>query len=742
MLFYPTSKARQLLRICLTITFFLSLHTIGYAQQEETSLKEVFSEFSLKNLLDVRIVTVSKKEETVFDAPLSSTVLTGEEIKNSGSTSIMEALRLVPGLIVREETPGNYDIHIRGYDGVDPYVLGVQKINTTTLVMINNRIVYSDVFGGTLWDVLQVGIDDVEKIEVVRGPSSALYGPNAATGVINIITKKPFKEKGVHVSSYTQAGMYNTRLSSSSLSYCNKDESLSFRLSGNLDQRERHKTEYYVLPDVFGAVINDPNYFKGGYRPAPDYDSPYRPNTNSKDLYPDLDVATDRYSLQGHGTWKTSNSEVNVLGGFSRSEIQRVYFINNFYPITTEKNESEFGQIFGTWKNLSFNTDYSNNRNNTIGAFDFNFRMFNANVDYNIPLSEGLSLKPGLAFHWVDFISNQSTLIFSDELFTKADLTALNGTDGNGSHEVNMTSSVYARLEYYVGKFRFVGGGRVDKFVHPDKYLFSPQVLATYKPSNDVLLRASYGRSSRAPFAANLFTKFRLDPPHILAFLISNTEQPSELLTIDMVETGARVKLNDILSADLEIFYSKASNFEQVFSGTESGVPYFMYEISPMKASQIGATLTLTAVPTPKLRLVGFVTVQKTSVSNYDFTPSPTTSTLASASTTPQYDSSFTSKATPTIFGGFAVNYAPAPKWNINVNTYFYGEQTILLTGEATAMDKVSSNFILNAATSYEVIPGLKVFVNGRNLIGGDKRQYAFTDKIKPMVLGGVVASF
>ncbi|NTW48959.1 MAG: TonB-dependent receptor plug domain-containing protein [Chlorobiales bacterium] len=120
--FYSLSKAWRLFQGCLTVAFILSLNKVCYAQQEEPSLKEVFSDFSLRSLLDVRIVTVSKKEETVFDAPMSSTVLTGEEIKNAGVTSVMEALRLVPGLIVREETPGNYDIHIRGYDGVDPFV--------------------------------------------------------------------------------------------------------------------------------------------------------------------------------------------------------------------------------------------------------------------------------------------------------------------------------------------------------------------------------------------------------------------------------------------------------------------------------------------------------------------------------------------------------------------------------------------------------------------------------------------
>lgn len=612
--------------------------------------------------------------------------------------------------------------------------LGIQKINTTTLVMINNRIVYNDVFGGTLWDVLQVGIDDVDKIEVVRGPSAALYGPNAATGVINIITKKPYKQKGFHASTYSQAGSFSTRLASGSVSYGSEDEKFSFRLSGNLDQRDRHKTEYYVLPTPGTGA------FGGGYRPDPTLQpdptggSGLFQNPIVHDQYPNFDLATDRYSIQGHGMWKTENLELNLLGGLSRSEIQRVYFINSFFPITTEKNESEFVQLFGASKALSFSADYSSNRNNTLEAFDFSFKIWNANVDYNIPLSDGLSLKPGLAFHWVEFISNQSSLIFSDQIVTIDDLSSLSMINGDGSSETNTITSGYARLEYYVGKFRFIGGARVDKFTHPNKYFFSPQVLTTYKPSNDVLLRASYGRSARAPFAANLFAKFKIDPPHIFAFLVSNEDQPDKLLTIDLVETGARVKLNDVLSAELELFYSSASNFESISTGFITtplgGVPYFTYGISPMKVSQIGATLTLTAVPAPELRIVGFVTAQRTRVTNYDVPAKA------------QFDSSFTSDATPAAFGGLVINYMPTPKWNINLNSYFYGSQTQVLSGISSAQDEVSSNFILNAATSYEVIPGVKVFLNGRNLIGGNKRQYELSDQIKTSVMGGVVASF
>jgi len=154
-------------------------------------------------LLQLAIVSASKKSESLFDSPMAATVLTGENIKKAGVTSIMEALRLAPGVIVREQTPGNYDIHIRGYDNLDPNGLISFTRNAITLVMVNNRIVYNEFQGNTYWELLQIGVDDVDRIEVVRGPVSAMYGPNAVSGVINILTKKPNEKKGVHVSTYT-----------------------------------------------------------------------------------------------------------------------------------------------------------------------------------------------------------------------------------------------------------------------------------------------------------------------------------------------------------------------------------------------------------------------------------------------------------------------------------------------------------------------------------------------------------
>jgi iron complex outermembrane receptor protein len=195
-----TTMKKLLQRIGLTSLLLAFLFNVN-AQEDD------LYEMDLESLMQIEIVSASKKAEDIFDAPLGASVLTGEQIKESGATSIMEALRLVPGVIVREMTPGNYDIHLRGYDGIDPKGLINLTANTMTLIMVNNRTVYSEFQGQTYWELMQINIDDVQQIEVVRGPVSAMYGPNAVTGVINILTKSPVDKPGFHASTYTMGGL-------------------------------------------------------------------------------------------------------------------------------------------------------------------------------------------------------------------------------------------------------------------------------------------------------------------------------------------------------------------------------------------------------------------------------------------------------------------------------------------------------------------------------------------------------
>jgi len=197
---------------------------------------EVYNKMTLEELLNIDVVvTASKRPEDLFEAPLSVSIIKKEEIENSGVTSIPEALRLGQGVIVREITPGNYDVHIRGLDDITKNAFISLPYNTTTLVMIDNRIVYSYFTGGTFWEAFPIDINDVERIEIVRCPASALYGPNAVTGVINIITSHALN-KGLSIAAMGLTGTNQSKNVNTNIGF-NWDNKTRLSFSGNFTER-------------------------------------------------------------------------------------------------------------------------------------------------------------------------------------------------------------------------------------------------------------------------------------------------------------------------------------------------------------------------------------------------------------------------------------------------------------------------------------------------------------------------
>jgi iron complex outermembrane recepter protein len=148
-----------------------------------------FADMSLEELANVEITSVSKKSERLADAPASVYVITSEDIRRSGATSLPEALRLAPNLEVSQASASGYAISARGQNG------GSTSPNKL-LVMIDGRSVYTPLFSGVFWDAQDVMLEDVERIEVISGPGGTLWGSNAVNGVINVITRSSRDTQG------------------------------------------------------------------------------------------------------------------------------------------------------------------------------------------------------------------------------------------------------------------------------------------------------------------------------------------------------------------------------------------------------------------------------------------------------------------------------------------------------------------------------------------------------------------
>jgi len=169
------------------LAFLAVLPTTGFSQ---TPSQPDFKKLTLEELLDVNVTSVSRRDEPLGQTAAAITVITSEDIRRTGVTSIPEALRLVPGMQVARIGASSWAISARGFNS---------QLSDKMLVLIDGRTVYSPIFAGVFWELQDLVLDDVDRIEVVRGPGGTLWGANAVNGVVSIITKSAHRTRSTTI---------------------------------------------------------------------------------------------------------------------------------------------------------------------------------------------------------------------------------------------------------------------------------------------------------------------------------------------------------------------------------------------------------------------------------------------------------------------------------------------------------------------------------------------------------------
>src|SRR3979490_1214679 len=178
----PAMKAGRIF-----LASFLSILLVGSTVAQNSRNVPDVTAMSMEDLMNLQVTSVTKHTQKVADAAAAIFVITQEDIRRSGAASIPEALRLVPGLEVARIDQNKWAIGSPGVDG---------RFDNKLLVLIDGRSVYTPLFSGVYWNVQDVMLEDVDRIEVIRGPGATLWGANAVNGVINIITKSAKSTQG------------------------------------------------------------------------------------------------------------------------------------------------------------------------------------------------------------------------------------------------------------------------------------------------------------------------------------------------------------------------------------------------------------------------------------------------------------------------------------------------------------------------------------------------------------------
>lgn len=195
---------------CLAVVFVLVfLCAQGLSQTEDSLSTSTLKKLSLEDLMNVEVTSVSKRSEKLIEAASAIQVITNDDIRHSGVKTLAEALKLAANLQVAQVNSSQWAISARGFNNV---------LANKLLVLIDGRTVYTPMYAGVFWDVQNVMLEDVDRIEVISGPGGTLWGANAVNGVINIITKNSADTKGL----FAEVAYGNTMPGMASLRYGGK----------------------------------------------------------------------------------------------------------------------------------------------------------------------------------------------------------------------------------------------------------------------------------------------------------------------------------------------------------------------------------------------------------------------------------------------------------------------------------------------------------------------------------------
>ena len=599
-------------------------------------------------LLNKDVTSASKKAESSFDSPLSTTVISYDEIIASGARNIQEALRLVPGVIVREKTNGNYDIHIRGNNNIPDDNLTVYTENSMTLVMINSRPVYNSINGGTFWESLPVDFADIDRIEVVRGAASALYGANAVTGVINIITKTPDSED-IQVFGQVQGGNVGSYMGS--LSVGQNIGKFGYRVSGNYQKMNRTTDKLYVFEYdtlMYKDDIADPNFrFKNA---ASSWFSVWNQNKSIDDWYKDTETAVDRKGANVSLYYNLSDDmNFSLSGGYQNSYVTSSSFGDPQVSASVREMNGVYADLIAKVKGLSFQANALKGTQDIVRG-DQGFKIDNLNLNLSAEydfIFDNLNVRPGVYYQSVHY---------DDTPYLTPDADGKYST-GYLNDEVRLNSIAGSlRVDYKAldEKLRLIGGVRAEKFLVADAIYVPFQFVASYNINDRHLIRGVVSRANRGPFTVESYSNYtwnreNVRPMPMKMHFTGNKEQ--KLANMTMFELGYRTRPARNVLVEVEAFSTITKDFGCLLpeSATvfvhaadsmnininipqiglvqqlKQAVPTpaipnevtLKYQNIDVEAHQMGVTLNLEWVATEKLIFKAFGTFQKTQLKNH-----------------------------------------------------------------------------------------------------------------------------
>jgi outer membrane receptor protein involved in Fe transport len=405
------------------------------------------------------IVTAAKIEQLLVNAPAAVTVLSGAALENAPGQNVADLLRAVPGLNVAQISVRDINLTNRSATAV---------LSTSQLALLDGRSLYQDFLGFIMWDFVPVNLSEIKQIEVIRGPASAVWGANAQTGVINIITKSPREMQGTTIT--TGVGAFGRSVDESEASL-----GMLFSMNGTHAQAVNERWAFKISGGVFSQ---DPFSRPTGVIPN-QFQTPYPPIRNRGTTQPKVDGRVDYDFADGR-------QKLIVAAGLAGTE---------------GLVESGFGP-------------FRIRRGTTLGYTKVNYQRAALKINFFVNLLDGnaesLLARDVRGDPVFNEFKNQTydVEIGHSQTIRAKHLLTYGGNIRHNRFDLSIAPLGRTRLEggaylqdeiFFSNRLQWVVGARVDKFDVIEAPVVSPRTALLIKPARLHTIRVSYNKAYRIP---------------------------------------------------------------------------------------------------------------------------------------------------------------------------------------------------------------------------------------------------
>jgi outer membrane receptor protein involved in Fe transport len=496
----------------------------------------------LAALSDTVVVSATRSEQALLDAPATMSIVTSGMLASTPALNYGDLLRSMPGTNVIQLSARDVNITSRQSTGT---------LTNSQLVLLDDRSIYLDFFGIVLWDFLPNNLNDIRQIEVVRGPASAVWGANALTGVVNVITKAPREAPGTTVS--LTGGWFSRDAGSGA----GKGVGTLFGANATTSQAPNGRWAYRVSAGYFNS---DP--FPRPTGRVPLIQDPRDPTAMVGGAeYPNDATGAIGTAFENRGTsqpkfdarvdQEIDGGRITYAGGIAGT--QGIIY-TGIGPFDIQK-----GSYMGYTK-----VNYQR------GAMKLNFfaNLVNAEAP-NLLLPNPLTQQP-LQLNF----SSQTYDVEARDIRTagRRHVISYGGNVRRNNFDITIAPSAenrtelgaFAQDEIIFNRVRFTAGGRVDKFGNIDGAVFSPRLAAIFKPLDDHAVRVSFNRAFRSPSVVNNYLDISIVVPTDLSALAPLPALRPFPLVVRAV--GSRLAIGGQAQTDLK--EESLTAYEVAYTGT------------------------------------------------------------------------------------------------------------------------------------------------------------------------------